>query len=56
MPASSCRWFRRNIFSRIRLMKCVISSNSVNIVRLLKCVIPCSPDANNGLYRGGRMD
>ena len=25
-------------------MRCVISSNSVNIVWLLKCVIPCSPD------------
>ena len=39
-------------------MRCVTSSNSLNIVGLLKCVIPCSPDAmgyirENGEGRGG---
>ena len=53
MPVSSCRWCRKNTFSCISLMRCVIPSKSVNIVGHLKCVIPCSPDAMGYIGKNG---
>ena len=59
IKVSSYPWCRRNAFSCIslRLLGCVISSYSVNVVGHLKCVVPFSPDTMGYMgEKGGGID